>query len=1306
MSDETLYEHPETGELVPYDQIDWSNYEVDTVEEIPEQRSGFADGLTSSLESAGSDVYNFLGRIGAESAGGFLDGFSKAWGGGEQLIAENHPRLADFLGADAGHGNRIADAGTRLREDYTGNFPIDTSTNAGKLTELLAQGAGSAGKFVPAFAASYLFPPSAPFVFGGQIGAETIGTAYDELRERGIDPESAQDASLARAGVDAAAGALIPGGTQAKSLLGSMGKTALTLQLFNTISEATRSGTEQGIVEDGPIDLERLLQETGKNVLESTPQTLATAPFFSLASRASQRRPSAPEPVVEAAPEVKPELPIAPEVVDTSGKFLRAGENQGLAAPEPIPEKPVVPIEIKPNDLKLSDAPPVAKPEVKTIPEGEQSFPESPVAKPEQPEVIPYKLEQPSKAPTHLFEIDPETGLTKQKPSIYNIGDRVKDFTRSVFYAPDDLSTLKTELKESGLDPEIVKYEHVASNLERLFNGQISVPGVFGPREIPGVKNMAGAVRKQFILPWKMAKRDPKVMKIWRLHKDRVHFESETAFDLYQKAAPFFDMVDSRGVGKLAYEIREKSTQAFNEGKILQVTPETLRAQGVPEPDIQAYFSLRDALTQSWKMTSDAVVEAIANKPGLTPEERQAKVAKVRQFFLEKEQTNYVPIERFGDYYVYAKNPTTGREWYSFHDTATEMRQTVKNLGAQGYGTAKEQIKTGKVRKTQDAFYDNLPVEMRFELSKLIDDPAYKPDLPLDGFRSHFLRAKLTPGYEADLRRNAAKYITSMSYFLGKTKYDSKIKNSLNNIDPKSPVYQETADWIKYMDSNPEEFKALRAGMAYYYLTTPSTTGLNLTQSLTTTYPELRRYTKTPGAALAKAIELRRFYNANPERFKTKHPELFQALELAKIRGETNPQILSDLMGIGKGKQIDMTKKSLTFSEWIMSGLSWSEKVNREVAYIAALQAAPKSANFAKKVQFAEDFVTNTQFDYTKMGRPKIARGWKAPLYTFRLFGHNYYSILSDAFKEVSDAKAAHKKHKTAGTKERLDTARGVRNRYGASIGALGGASALPFVSLAMNLLAANGVDVKALLRESIDNDTIENLLLYGPLSILPGGAGVQLTGAISPGEQLNMDKGIIPAAEKLVFGTLSDLYRRPFRAWEAYEQTGDWKEAVEEAIPRGLRTLSQGVDAGVTGKHRSIYGDVLVDDVTPIEAAYKAAGFNPSRFGLAGEKYASGKMIEKEATSEREGMVSKYANAYIDLLEGNKERGLARLDELDAYSRKIGYKPQMARIKTAIKKKLNPKLRAVSKLPKAGRYRAELEGVLSNFEEEEEEDE
>lgn len=771
--------------------------------------------------------------------------------------------------------------------------------------------------------------------------------------------------------------------------------------------------------------------------------------------------------------------------------------------------------------------------------------------------------------------------------------------------------------------------------------------------------------------------KNPVTKQIWESRGRQDEWEAQTLHKFREQYTQFRDLIDNSKVVNALVAARQESLRRSQNGlPQLVVSDQFLKQQGFSDKEVGAYRAIRNVLDQAHDLQLTTMLDDLQRTVS-DPAELAEREKEVRQFMAEKKASNYFPIHRFGDHFVYGEN-AKGEKWYSLHETAAQAKEAAKNLGA-----TYDNVRFGQVRKVQDAAYENMPHELRFDLARLQKDPTAQPDFPVGGFKGHMLQAKLTPGFEKNLDRNLAEYLDSTIRWAGKTKFGHVQRDMLKQMDPRNPMYQYASDWLNYRQSPGYEGSKLREFIGHYYLglLNPAAATLNATQSLTITYPELARYSKKPAASMAQAIGMASKVRRDPIGFARKNPQLADAIRDASEKGILSKGMFTPDTTRG----LDKPTKWESFKDLSMYLNRKVEESNRLISYIAGYQNAPAGKNPA---EFAREFTTRTQFDYSRQDRPKVARGLAAPLYTFKLYGHNYWGNLTDNVRDIVKGKreAADAKKKgdiaraQAAIKTKQDAARVLRRTLGTAW-TLGGAMAIPFAREVVGFAALNNMDLKRLLREETDDD-MAGLLMYGPPSMIPD-LGVQLTGSVAPSEIVPLGKGLGETAVQLIGGAAGDLFlNRTRRAQQAYDTTGDLTRALEEIAPRTVKNLMTANRWAKEGRATDIYGRTIMDDPTSAETLMKGLSFNPSRYAEAQEMAGSVRMLKEEALSESEGLTNKIA---VALERGDNERLRELLDE----ARANGVEVSKARVKARLEENQNPELRALKSVPKRKRKEA-----------------
>lgn len=711
-----------------------------------------------------------------------------------------------------------------------------------------------------------------------------------------------------------------------------------------------------------------------------------------------------------------------------------------------------------------------------------------------------------------------------------------------------------------------------------------------------------GNIEKEIMFPHTIAKKFPKFRPIYEIALD-MEARTDSRISNYSKILePYLNLKNKKNLDAFMIEEDVERGGRFSSAqeRMARLTPE----------ENAAWESFRATTKETKNDLGDLLIE-LGNDPD--------KVTR----FINKLPDTYVPLSRFGDYQVYVEDRAGNEISYTFHKTKREAQVEAKKWAGKG------KIKIGKIKKTSDELLNDIPINVLAGLK------AFDKELNTDftkaygsimgkGFPSHLLERRMVKGFETDLTKPISNYLLSIGKYIERKRARPKLESALANIDPKteSNLFTAGSKYAKYMTSHTNELSKFRQWMFRYYLGGNIKSALlNATQTFTTTVPSFSKYTGNSAVKVAKASNIAR---QSLENIRKKDADLAGALEQAIYDGIISEQFVTMLRG-GAYQSLNLNRvdKALSFF------FNHVEVFNRKVAFIAAYKTATSEGVRIKDVdgkkrkvklsreeaiRFAEDFVNETQFNYTKADRPAITRGLRAPFFTFRMFTGNYLSMLKNFVTDKEFAALA--------------------KALGAAV-ALGGVKAFPGARDLIKVLESLGHDPEKELREATGK--YGDLLLHGAL--FP--TGVDISGAVNTLEIVPRDaqQGAWPAIANIVLGVPTDLPKRINKAiFFAHDLKDPWR-AVEAVMPEAVRNPMVAVRWVREGAARTAFGEPIAKPGLG-SILLKAASVQPSILTKAYEREHSEKLL-----SERSREVSRNISFMIARAIFNKdEKGLSKI--------------------------------------------------------------
>ena len=701
--------------------------------------------------------------------------------------------------------------------------------------------------------------------------------------------------------------------------------------------------------------------------------------------------------------------------------------------------------------------------------------------------------------------------------------------------------------------------DKVSYDIDLFMQGKIktleSIPGWDKiPDDIKKVyEKPLSIIRDLYVQPKKVAELDidgGDLMRAYNLTHKKENMKSIVRTTLLEKLVPYSDLSDKSKVNAILWQRSQKAKQAFQQKKRITFSDSDYAKLGANEDDIAAIKAYDETMRESWKVTGAQIRDYVARRI-LNPEEKAAKLKQVNEFLKAKEITYYIPETRSGKYVVYAQHGQSDAipPFYNRYKTRAEAQRVAEQLTKNGYNP--NPIK--EWRPPTDSAIAAMPDEILLDLNSIIDDPNISPGFSIPGFKSHLLARKEVFGVPSDVFDQTVKYLNGAAATAMEWKYDDKIKGLLSQTKYKqSEGAKYLREWYDYTKKNTGEFSAVRNLISQHTLGfgQVSSAAINFFSPITSIAPELSKITGVAKTypEMAKSQLLFSQYKASPESFKKKNPQLFAALQLADKVGELGGNVKDfyglEQTGIGAVAQSGFRK----ISEAGMFLQKVTEANNRGIAFIAAYNNAPKGQN---KFSYAQDFNNKVNGDYSRLNRPRRARGgFGASTYSMKLFAHNYLSNLFETVRGVgAGAKQVLVNKNSAGLKK-IGKNLGALTLYGAPLALTGGILSLPMMADLVNIGGALGIDVMGDLEKAIEDPSLASDVVHGiPLRMF----GISVRGALGTSVGLDAERTPEDTIASSLLGMPYELgVKRPRRIYKALRE-GNVSKAIEGALPRGL---------------------------------------------------------------------------------------------------------------------------------------------------------
>ena len=642
-------------------------------------------------------------------------------------------------------------------------------------------------------------------------------------------------------------------------------------------------------------------------------------------------------------------------------------------------------------------------------------------------------------------------------------------------------------------------------------------------------------------------------------------------------------------------------------------------------------------------------------------EARQAAIEAIDRVFKKandlKDQ-GYVPLMRFGKYFVRIYNPTTGEVAYRQHFESESERNLFYRNYDQSKIPAGYEIEQGQINELQHKLFQGVSPETVALFAKESGLPigdaetAYiKYAVQNNPALKRILKRQGVDGFDSDLKRVLASFVMSNARYSANQSYNPAIDESITNIE--DPAFQEDAIRLRdYSLDTQEELAAVKNFAFVWYMGFSAMFGVvNLTQPLLQTFPYLMQYSRDKGTilrAFRKAvITWRKGTDAMDRKYKNHY-------ERARKEGHLDPQNTWMMQGLERGKS------GLGASTWQLishaSGLfaQASETVNRRTSLFAALDVAEslgqdklEKLGFKDAYDFAVRTIQETQGIYNKGNRPRLARGnIGSALMMYKQFMIAYieqmvrmqkaglYGGEDDEFKKKMAALVGF------GVSRSLLTMLGI-------LMALSGTTGLPFVRDILDVVETAGgligkpvntereiqIALQDALGQTLGNGVntvlMDGIVNLNPLIDVKGRMGmgdlIPATAYFSPTTSDYMKSSEISQIAGPIGGLLEKV-----KESVALAQVGAYGQSGVQLLPKAITSVGQGAIAATTGDYRNMKTGVKTNDVTPWEGVIKILDAQPASIAKEG-RVRGYEMKDKSAQTY---VNARWKERYVNALE------------------------------------------------------------------------
>lgn len=649
----------------------------------------------------------------------------------------------------------------------------------------------------------------------------------------------------------------------------------------------------------------------------------------------------------------------------------------------------------------------------------------------------------------------------------------------------------------------------------------------------------------------------------------------------------------------------------------------------------------------------------------------------------------YVPLMRFGKFFMRIIDPSTGEVAYRQHfESEAERNMFVRDYNVPtGY-----KMEVGQTNELENKLFAGVSPETVALFAKVAGIPmdntqeAYIKHAMRDNHAlKRLLRRQGIKGFDTDFKRVLASFVLSNARYGANQLYNPAIDESI--IEIKDNAYAEDAIRLRdYALDTQEEVAGIKNFAFVWYMGASLMFGLvNLTQPFIQTIPYLMQYSKKWGTTPSAFIKgMKSWWGKD---IPSKYSEYY---EQARKEGHLDPQNTWMLQGLERGKS------GLGASTWqLISHASGffsqaSETINRRATLFAALdvaeemgQAKLEKFGFKNPYDFAIRTIQETQGIYNKGNRPRLARGnvgsllmmYKQFMIAYieqmvRMQRNGLWGGEDDEFKKKMAGLVGF------GISKSVLLALGI-------LWSLSGGTGLPFARDILDTIeTAGGMvgkplnterEIQIALHNALGDtlgETATTVLLDGWVNLNPV---IDLKGRMGMGDLIPATGYFNPSTPEYrksdelagLGGAIGGLLGKASDAAD-YAKYGNYGQAATQLAPKFVTSAIQGGQAAITGDYRNMKTGVKTNDASVLDGIIKFVDAQPARIAKEGRIRG----LEAKDSAIIQYQNSRYKERFMSALESGEPEQVKKVqDEIQEFNDSDPRYPITFNQKSAMKK-------------------------------------
>ncbi|MBM5285409.1 PLxRFG domain-containing protein [Vibrio parahaemolyticus] len=696
-------------------------------------------------------------------------------------------------------------------------------------------------------------------------------------------------------------------------------------------------------------------------------------------------------------------------------------------------------------------------------------------------------------------------------------------------------------------------------------------------------------------------------------------------------------------------------------------------------PDAQKVFTdVRDHYISQREEMDKALEERITDLA--MAGNKRAGENTYHRYMMEKSRLGfYVPLARFGNYWIDAVDPS-GERVFQMYETENAMMKDVKKLQAAGYKVQDDKnanLEVGQVRfglKIQESrglngasasFVSDIikaisGAQTNDKVKDQLTDEIYQmylQTMPDRSIRKSFIHRKGVAGYSEDAARVLADQGVRQANQQARLETEKrftdlmeelKIATDKSNNVSASRLYNEMVKRHEWM-MNPQRAQWAQAltGFGFFWQIgiSPASAMINLSQNWQIALPYIGSrfgfketaaemaslsglFAKTFVAKKSKAGLRGDMDMTNGILGDVLNQEEREALRHAIKIGAIDVTQMADLTGMAEQESSNYTGKWAKAQQLIGAPFHWAEVMNREVCFITAYRMAKRNGlSKQESLDYATKATWDSHFDYSSRNRARFMQGDVAAVaLQFKQYSQNMtYYLFSRFFDSIKGETPEVRKE---ARKQLLGTF--------AVTFAIGGLNALPVATIAAIANMAYAVagddnepwdaetELKSLLAKTFGEDIAKGLY-YGSMPSVSSRINIDLlrlwVQESDAQDSVGVAENILQQAAGASFGIAVSWARGL-----DYMTEGQYLRGVEYMTPKWIKDVfrtARYASEGGTVTNRN--GEIIIDDVTLFEHAQQALGFTPARLVQQYDSNSALKGYERQVTRRRQSLMNAY---------------------------------------------------------------------------------